>query len=403
MSTDLTEKFNALETQLSDQHDAVMAALGGIDTKLSTISSRMFWDNGEDTFTLAQLAYLSLLQLQAIKDSNDSLVTRSSDIYDTLNGFYDEYGDMRSKLTNISNYLFDIRDNIGYPLDADGTVIGRLIAVLNKLTSINTAMGVVPGDATTTVLGRLTAIQNCGCRTQPGESPATAPCEHPFASCGMVLIPFGLVFGTSVNTASFCEPLPEGVSFESFFSLTDDTTEIGIDTTWDGWQVYVSSDGPTFALSPLSATRYPTNKWLPLSGTDSLAFATDARNGLTVYLCKGTSLPGECVVATSEVVTTPWGSDVNAIDWSGYGFPCDNFVPSTGEFSACIFSTQTLTGWTVVTSDSNVYINQNGGTSSLDRTLMVVDNVYTLAGPTPYLHFYSTDNSFTVTLCPPGA
>lgn len=310
--SDLTDKFTALETQLSTQHGELMTAIGGLDTKLNTIAARMFWDNGEDTFTLAQLSYLSLLQLQAIKDSNDSLVTRSGDIYDTLNGFYDEYGDMRSKLTNISNYLFDIRDNIGYPLDADGTVIGRLIAILASLGNVNTALGIPSGDAATTMLGRLTAIQSCTCRvasTVP-TPPTSQFCAMPFTNTGLSFYPTWSGFGTGVNVAVWSEPLPDGVTFGTEFGITVDNTELILDGGWLGAHIWVQSTGPNFGINPLSTVRFPTNQWVNLPDVDSISVSVGNGESIQVYLCLPTT-EGDCLRSEATIIF----SGSNAGNW----------------------------------------------------------------------------------------
>lgn len=399
MSTDLTEKFTALETQLSTQHDAVMTAIGAIDTKLSTIAGRLVFDNDEQVFTLSQLAYLCLLQLQEIKYSNDSIVTR-------LTAIDNSTANTDGNIEDIRGLTIAIRDNtsatataLGVPGDGIADALHTLDSIKAGIEILNDRLG-IPGDATDTVIDHLRAIERCGCAPDGAQPPVNAPCEAPQASSGIVLIPFGLFFGASVNVATWSDPPPVGTHFETFFALTDDTSEIAPNTDWEGYQIFVSSAAQVFALSPLDITRYPTNTWLALHGSDSISVATDERNGLKVYLCSGAPLPEDCFEIVSVPVTAPWGGTFEGIDWTGSGFANTNTGP-TGTFSANIFSTSDLTEWRVTTDDTDVHMNMSGNDDPTDFQILEVGVEATIVGPTPYLHFYRPAGTFTITICPP--
>lgn len=399
MSTDLTEKFTALETQLSTQHDAVMTAIGAIDTKLSTIAGRMLWDSGEDVFTLAELAFLCLLQLQSIKDSNDSIVTRLGDIYNREGDISDNVGSIRLYSQYIYEHTTSIDNNQGTAADSAHTTIGLLTAIKGYTQNLSNSFGIA-SDASDTALDHLRAIERCGCAPDGAQPPVNAPCEAPQASSGIVLIPFGLFFGASVNVATWTDPPPVGTHFETFFALTDDTSEIAPATDWEGYQIFVSSSAQVFALSPLDITRYPTNTWLALHGSDSISVATDERNGLKVYLCSGAPLPEDCFEIVSVPVTAPWGGTFEGIDWTGSGF-ANTATGPTGTFSANIFSTSDLTEWRVTTDDTDVHMNMSGNDGPTDFQILEVGVEATIVGPTPYLHFYRATGTFTITICPP--
>ena len=391
--TNLTEKFTLLETQLADNHTAMMSSLG-------TIASRMLWDSGEDTFTMAQLQYLCLLQLQEIKYSNDSIVTHLANIY-ARQGFQGStFNDMSDYLSEMNDNLNGVLQRLGVAVDTDNDVISLLASLKTGIAALNTAMGIPSGDATTTMLGRLTAIENCGCRPVGAQPPINGPCATPYASCSIAFIPWVIVGGTNVNVAKWCEPLPDGLEYGTTLGLSDDTTELVATDGWDGWHIFVSSAATVFGKSPLDLERYPTNTWLPLSGSDVLSVATDERNSLKVYLCPPADSPAECVTLSSVEITAPWGGTFQGIDWTDSGLPCVDTGP-TGTFSGCIFSTNDLTEWSVITIYENVHMNMSGHDGHTDFVVLEASTLTTITGPTPYLHFYKPDGDFAITICPP--
>jgi len=298
--SDLTDKFTALETQLSTQHDAVMTAIGGLDTKLSTIAARLMWDNGEDTFTLAQLQYLSLLQLQAIKDSNDSVVTSLGNLTTIMTDMAEDTSDIHSRLNEIRDATIATAIALGTPGDGIADALHLLDSIKAGIEALNTATGIPPGDATTTMLGRLTAIQNCICLvagTVP-TPPTSQFCASPFTSSGLSFYPTWAGFGTGVNVAVWSEPLPDGVTFGTEFGITVDNTELILDGGWSGAHIWVQSSGPNFGINPLSTERFITNQWVSLPDADSISVSVGNGESIQVYICLP-STDGDCPRDTS--------------------------------------------------------------------------------------------------------
>lgn len=391
--TNLTDKFTALETQIADQHTAMMATL-------SAISGKLTWDNGEDTFSSAQLQYLALLQLQAVKDSNDSIVSYLDGISTALVDIGEDVGDIHSRLNQIRDYTLATATALGVPTEEILDVVSVLDLIKGYTQNTSNSLGVAL-DADDTALDHLRAIERCGCAPTGAQPPINGPCATPYASCGIAFIPWVIVGGTSVNIASWCEPLPDGLEYGTTLGLADDTTELVATAGWDGWHIFVSSAATVFGKSPLDLARYPTNTWLPLSGSDVLSVATDERNALKVYLCSPEASPAECVTLSSVEVTAPWGGTFEGISWAGSGLPCVNTGP-TGTFSECIFSTNDLSEWTVITIYENVHINMSGHDSPTDFAILTPSTLTVIPGPTPYLHFYKPDGNFSISICPPS-
>jgi len=397
--TNLTDKFTLFEEQSAAQHTEVVSFLSNIANALSTLNSRLVWDNGEDTFTQAQLAYLALLQLQEIKNSNDSIVTYLGDLTTTIADMAEDVSDIHSRLNEIRDNTLATAVALGIPSgDATTTALGRLSTIEGYLHAINLATGIPSGDATTTMLGRLATIENqtrCGCGPLPPTSP---PCDNPYISDGVYFVP-SIFIGGDVNVAAFPDPPPSGVTFGTEFGIGVDDTELQTATDWEGWQVYVESDAPNFQIGTLETARYPTGQWLELHGDNNLAFSVGSMYSITVYLCPPTTLPSECAFYSSSVVATPWGNTTLAVDWTDSPFTSTATGP-TGTFGAPIFCTSPVGSWWVMTEDSDVFMNRSGGDSHFDVEGLTPSVWRQITSPTPYLHFYSNTAPFTIEMCP---
>jgi len=168
--------------------------------------------------------------------------------------------------------------------DATTTVLGRLSAIEMSNRNIAESTGLLPVPEENTVLDYLKALKALGkCACNNGE-PNSGDCSDAFDSRGMWLGPFGSLGGESVIVAVFDGILPDGLSYGSVFGITEDQTEL-ICSDWSQWQVYVGSTDSQYAESPETLTRYRTNEWRQMDGSGSRAFSVSARAGILVTLC----------------------------------------------------------------------------------------------------------------------
>jgi len=338
--SDLSAKFNALESQLDTQHTALIAALDGLGAKLDAITTALGGAPPTPTVSLADV-------VAAIEGTNTilgdvHLDTQSLDqkllrIRDAINPL-DETLPAEAK-TSMPWLLFRLVDAIqpSWPRPTSTPAqpaLSLLLALaqlqLPNLADIYAALGAPSGDATTTALGLLASIQysntgiyastgvssgpsntilsllaqevDCTC-AQGGNGSAGGTCAAPFTSSGMQLIPFAVGGGTNVIVAVWANPLPTGINFGSFFGLADQYAEL-YSADWTGWRVLVQSDEQQYADTPTSTARYPTGVWRAMPpGAGNYSWAVSDRGAITVTLCRGIDFtPAE---STCETVVVP--------------------------------------------------------------------------------------------------
>ncbi|MEI7645656.1 MAG: hypothetical protein WCJ55_15385 [Chloroflexales bacterium] len=100
---------------------------------------------------------------------------------------------------------------------------------------------------------------------------------------------------------------------------------------WDGYSVYIQSDGPTFRLDD-TASELPCNTWIPLAGSNSLTFSVEAQYNATGYM-RVAAPP--VYTFTSTIVTSAW---YMVTDWTP--------LPTMGGVSSDT-CTQNAYGWEV--------------------------------------------------------
>lgn len=340
--TDLSAKFEALESQLTTQHNAVMAALSDIGASLDAIAIAL--EPADPPLpTLADvvaaiqagnaLAETSQGLLDNISNQSGYIATTVGDIHlDTMSmdekllTLRDTLSDVHLDTQSIDQKLLRIRDAIN-PLDQElptednssiPWLLYRIMDAINptwpRLTSvplqpavdlllalaqlqlpnladIEAALGTPTGDASTTVLGYLSSLQYSNAALVTGQQqlidcgcPDHAEgCTNPYISAGMWLAPFGLFQFESVMVATWPAP-PDGLSYGSYFGIGEDYTELHSDD-WTGWTVFVESDQPQYAADT-GPLRYPTNVWQAVPpGAGNYAFSVDNRGAIKVTLC----------------------------------------------------------------------------------------------------------------------
>lgn len=366
--TNLTDKFDELQTQLANQHNALMARLGDTNAKLDELITLQGGTPPTQTVTLQDvvdaIAATNIILADVHLDTQ-SIDQKALTIRDTLSDVHLDTISMDQKLLRIRDAINPIDENP--PVAAKSSIVWTLYRIMDainpvwprptsvplqpaldlllalaqiqlpKLTEIDAAIGQPAGDATTTALGLLTSIQysntgiysstgistgegdtvlaylreqaDCGCGSG-GNSAIGGTCSDGFKSSGMQLIPFGAIGGNSVVVATWSAPLPAGIQFGTLFGLVNQYAELE-SSDWTGWKVLVQSDEQQYADSATSTARYPTGIWRDMpSGPGNYSWAVSERGGITVTLCA----PGDFNASeqTCEQVTVV-GNSTNVI------------------------------------------------------------------------------------------
>lgn len=313
--TDLSEKFESLESQLTTQHTQLMEALAGLGDKLAAIATAL--EPAPVTGPTLEDVIAAIVAGNAIATTSQGLIdnisTQSGFIATTIGDIHLDTMSMDGKLLTMRDTLADVhldtmsmdgklltmRDDLAEVESDVHPVAQILIDVASVLSLIReavaplrVALGSPTGDATTTVLGYLSSLAysngllvvgqdhliECGC-------PVTAEgCDHPYSSGDMWLAPYGLFGFESVMVATWPSSPPAGIEYGTLFGLTTDTTEL-YSADWSGWSVFVESSEPQYAQS-LNTDRYPTGVWRPMpAGPGNYTWSVNAKGSLRVTLC----------------------------------------------------------------------------------------------------------------------
>lgn len=357
--TNLEDKFEALETQIAQQHTALITALTATNSKLDAIIEALGGAPPTATVTLQDVIDAIGTQTAIVADIH--LDTMSIDgkmltIRDTLDDVHTDTVSIDQKLQRIRDAIAPLGES--FPAEAHSSVLWSLYRIMDainptwprpvgiplqpaleqlyemlqptpsQLEDIWRALGQNTGDATMTVLGRLTHLElttvaqltslgllaepaagtvlqllQCICDAEQRQLPIDPldpnnpdGCTEPYTSTSMWLGAFGTLWtGGNVIIAVWAEPLPEGVTFGTTFGIGTDYTELNNDD-WSGWRVFVQSDEDQYAESPTDLTRYPTNQWRPLSGSGAKAFSVSERGSIRVYLCSPEAVIGGDII-----------------------------------------------------------------------------------------------------------
>jgi hypothetical protein len=252
--TDLTNKFAVLQQQLTNQHNALMAALSTSNSRLAAI-------------------------LNALGAPIETPDITLEDVVNAQN--------------NTNDLLEDIKNAIGIPTgDATTTALGRLAAIESCVCKL---AGEIPSDPDASDCDDpYTSVQTWLLMVDQGGGGG---------EMGITIL---------YHVAAFATPLPEGLEESNLFNLTPPAgrvSEIKPVTTWDGWMVYVKSSSETYSDGITGGNRYPTGQWRDLTGSSSLVFTVYRPDDITVYLCgpesngNGGEYPIEdCVILSSTMV-----------------------------------------------------------------------------------------------------
>lgn len=317
--TDLSTKFQALETVITGRLDTVVNRLDTVIDRLEDVVTAVTAGGNIDAAPI--VAAINNLRGEGtentIKSVNQSIWnlagpapgTSLTDLYALLDARLSLIdGNAPSEILDAIRLLLDellsrMGQNTG---DATTTLLGRLFSIQYALTHLdpqapnllsvvhhlNNAVGGVPRDALTftTVRGLLSALR----RTVGASSlPPDDMCNDPYVSDGLTRLG-PPIYLSPVTAATWQGPTPAGLS------LVSGAPDISA-TNWANWRVYVQSPASLFGDDATGNARLPTNTWHDLSGSGVKRFYVDGDNSITVYLC-GKYNPNDTTLS-SEVVT----------------------------------------------------------------------------------------------------
>lgn len=430
MSSNLEEKFTALEDQLATQNAAILEAMTATNAKLDALLEAFGVPPPTATVTLAdikdvlddihadtQSIDLKLLRVRdAIAPLGEDLPTDDKSamawsLYRLMDATAPAWPRPTSAPIQPSLELLRqaFADVVG--INADGTtaltVLGRLTSLLDTTDNIENNIGQPTGDATTTVLGRLAAIERlseCGCGPQPPDPTDPDGCADPFVSSAPSA---SIAAYPGRSFAVFHETPPDGLLITDSMDLGVANVEISPEATWTGWRVFVLSKASAYySEDPTRTGLWPTNTWRDLDEAQSFALAFSVPAGdITVYLCGPTDVPPEieCTTIESQSVTIVGFGARQAIVW-----PEPFTSSSTDEAGNSYSANQVLIGdyqnWTirVVTgagarlvlfvgaTNSNVFID-GGDTTTISTTTTSL-----------FLDDLNYGGAFSIEICPPA-
>ena len=310
--TDLTTKFDTLESQLTTQHAELMAALETIGEQLAAVALALVPE--PPTVTLADviaaiqagndIAIDSQARLAGIETTIGDVHTDTMSMDGKLLTIRDTVGDIHLDTMSMDQKLLTMRDDLLDLLNEAKNITSATRATHDRLAEIKDLIDDIPGgtgrptaDDMDNIINTLLDISNrsaalvsgqqqlidCGC---PGEPEG---CENPYSSGDMWLAPYGIFGFDSVMVATWPTP-PEGVSYGTVFGLVQDNTEL-YNADWSGWMVYVESSEPQYADS-LGTARYPTGVWRSMPpGEGNYTWSVNQKGSLRVTLCPPDAAP----------------------------------------------------------------------------------------------------------------
>lgn len=307
--TDLTAKFDALETALGGKLDTVILCLDDIKTALTASSGNI------DAAPI--VAAIEALRGTGPENTIRSLNQSIWNIAGPTPGrsLAEIYTLLTVNHAAIGLYLSSIGDDteatataLGIPTgDATTTLLGVMYSLQYIIGHINQGLGGIPYESLTltTVRGLIshltTAVGQTNQLLNPIAYPPVDACETPYVSTGEVYyqadleIFSGFPMAYPGTIATWPAP-PSGFDITRYQDAN--LYYIKLNTVdWTDYRIYVASSAASFGYSATSGQRLPTNQWLNLSlnagifGND-MVFLVDGSEALKVYICPSGQLVG---------------------------------------------------------------------------------------------------------------
>jgi len=237
---------------------------------------------------------------------------------------------INTKLVTTNELLASLIDNITLETSP---LINNLIAINTNLEAIHTdiltldehmfALSTFLQDTAladnftdpASVFSWLFAIRECVCALVSGVPPdTTSPdgCETPLPSDPASSV---AVAGWDNRVfAVWVEPLPQGLNTTTFL---DPPTGAEYSVTAPGSiKIWVqSARAGTFSIDPEGTTAYPTNQWVPFTGSIDIAVSVQAGADILAFLCIPAGLfdctERESAIVSQDVVADPGGEFIS--------------------------------------------------------------------------------------------
>lgn len=354
--TDLSGKFDALQQQLTDQHNAMTTTLAVLETRLNEVETAVVALGGGKTLADIWAKPFELTGDTAVTFDTAPIVDaitalRGTGPENTLRSVNESIWNVAGpapgkSLEDLWNKLDALFAGLGFGASppasyslsqwlTDNLDAGAGISMYNLIDGLYVAMaalqnnvGTPTGDATTTVLGRMLAIQNllnsnlpalvACCEGEGAQFPSEDPADMSY--CSNRYIQAGSFIDSNRSYAYWTAGnIPTDQVAIGNNSSYPPGTELTPITDWSDFRVWVSSDAPQCALDN-TGYRYPTNQWLPLSGSGSFAFSVDSQYALNVQLCAPAPATIGYSFAENETFekTTSYATRF-VPDWTKYG------------------------------------------------------------------------------------
>lgn len=283
MTDNLQNKFGGLETQLTNQHTELMAALTATNNKLDAIAAALGAPPPTATVTLA-------------------------DVLNALNGIHADTTSQDLKLLNIREAIAPTAEaappagksglqwlvyrlvdaiNPTWPRPVSAPVQFALNALYQELSPMTASwweqhLG-IPQSGSDNVLDWLALIAGY----QRQLLPPVAPTPGVGGACAAPAVTDGIAFiNSGRNFARWSNPLPSGVTFTTTLGLPA-RVEISPEATWEGFSIYVYSKKSLFySEAPNRTTQFRTNEWRTLETLNyPIAVSVDEGDDCIAYLC----------------------------------------------------------------------------------------------------------------------
>lgn len=330
--SNLTGKFNALQTFLTALFSLITTVLTSIDNKLDALAD-----------VNRKLGVVGIEEI--------GIYERLVNIDAWLNQIKTEASASTLHLNNIRIRAgtIDIRDALRYTLEqqvaaAIGASSGAGLAPLTTtqrniaelLEIFNSNFGGVPGDAQESALyylSKLEQLVGCGCGGGDPNLADPLGCAAPFTSNASAL---GQPYSVSTprrNYAVFPSNLPATISFdvEEEFGPLNSALEFSNAT---GWSYYVQSTAASHQRRSDDAETFQNNIWIALpNGAGAYAWNVTREDALKVFLCAPQgALPSACTTYNLNLdIAGKWGYRVPELPGTWSVNVSDNWYAYNGQ------------------------------------------------------------------------